>query len=272
MYHLQLTWSFEKGSPGTDSDPKNPLSRALNRLFEDGQPFARISLCFSGDLNGGTPRWLGAFILSAGARVIFFPGFNFSSDWVQRVQGKSEKWRRSFNLDHITLEKDLINWHLTTTKSKKHQSAGQTTPLGEDRALWFGMSVATGSMLRELKAKTIVSSRIPPSDGRRRAKVFQQANDNAVYLWAGPHPDAQKHFSTGFFHFAFIVGPHDFPHYQGSQLGLPSESPYLEKPLPDLEQLPVNSQRLSLGDTVDIEIATLWLPGILTVPVAFSGM
>jgi len=31
---------------GRDDDPANPLSRALNRLLEDGHPFSRLSQCF----------------------------------------------------------------------------------------------------------------------------------------------------------------------------------------------------------------------------------
>jgi hypothetical protein len=102
---------MEQGSQGTDDDPSNPISRAVNRLFEDGQPFVGITLCLFGDLNRATQhwytqpvetlirlalgrlplanrvwselrfssirnsplRWLGAFIFSAGERVIFFP-------------------------------------------------------------------------------------------------------------------------------------------------------------------------------------------------------
>jgi hypothetical protein len=32
-HRLELTWKIEQGSRGTDDDPINPLSRAVNRLF-----------------------------------------------------------------------------------------------------------------------------------------------------------------------------------------------------------------------------------------------
>jgi hypothetical protein len=49
---LKLAYYMEQGSHGTDDDPNNPLSRAVNYLFEDIQRFTRIALCFFGDLNG----------------------------------------------------------------------------------------------------------------------------------------------------------------------------------------------------------------------------
>jgi hypothetical protein len=49
---LKLAYYMEQGSHGTDDDPNNPLSRAVNYLFEEGQRFTRIALCFLGDLNG----------------------------------------------------------------------------------------------------------------------------------------------------------------------------------------------------------------------------
>src|SRR5262245_31067080 len=92
---LHLTWYMEHGSQGTDDDPSNPLSRAVNRLFrEDGQPFSVISQCFFGDLAARTPRssplrWLGVFVLSAAGRVIFFPGFAASPVGFRHFLGES---------------------------------------------------------------------------------------------------------------------------------------------------------------------------------------
>jgi hypothetical protein len=81
--HLpKLAYYMEQGSHGTDDDPNNPLSRAVNCLFEDGQRFTRIALCFFGDLNGSLSRsaplrWLGAFSFSSKRRVIFSQGLPF---------------------------------------------------------------------------------------------------------------------------------------------------------------------------------------------------
>jgi hypothetical protein len=278
---LKLTWYFEQGSQGTDDDPGNPLSRAVDRLFEDGQPFNRIALCFLGDLAPilprGTPlRWVGVFILSAGGEVIFFPGFAAPPTTVESFRGQPLRPLhndQAFQLDHVSLEKDRTQFHFTTPKSKDHLHRWPTYPLGGGRFLWCGMSVARESELREVKAETIVTSYVPPSDSRRRLAVFKQAQDSAESPWVSLHPEARSRFQEGFLHFAFIVGPKEFPPYEGHQLGFPFGSPFLSKPLlPDmLEKLPVRQHRLSLGSLIDMQIVTMWLPGTLRVPFSFNA-
>jgi hypothetical protein len=286
---LKLTWYMERGSQGTDNDPDNPLSRAVNRLFEDGKPFQRIALCFLGDLaphvSGSTPvRWLGVFTLSAAGQVIFFPGFAAPPTKVESFRGQPLRPLhndQAFQLDHLSLEKDRTQFHLTEPKSKGHlhTPAGTgiqrwpTYPLGDGRVLWCGMSVAHETALRELKAETLVISDAPPSHSRQRSDWFLQAREGAEFLWVSLHPEARGHFQEGFLHFAFIVGPQEFPPYEGNQLGFPFGSPDLSKPLlPDvLENLPVHHHRLSLGSSIDIQIVTMWLPGTLRVPFSLNG-
>jgi hypothetical protein len=53
---LKLAYYMEQGSHGTDDDPNNPLSRAVNYLLEDVQCFTRIALCFLGDLKVVCPK------------------------------------------------------------------------------------------------------------------------------------------------------------------------------------------------------------------------
>jgi hypothetical protein len=104
---------IEQCSPGFDDDPGNPFWRAVNRLFEGGQTFARITLCFFGDLARHTIhsslRWLGVFILSAGERVVFFPGFAVPPTEIKLFRGQSPQLLhddKTFQLDHLSLEKN----------------------------------------------------------------------------------------------------------------------------------------------------------------------
>jgi hypothetical protein len=145
--------------------------------------------------------------------------------------------------------------------------------LGDGRVLWCGMSVARETALRELKAETLVISDTSPSHSRQRSDWFLQAREGAEFLWASLHPEARSRFQEGFLHFALIVGPHEFPDYEGHQLGFPFGSPDLPKPLlPNvLENLPVRYHRLSLGSSIDIQIVTMWLPGTLRVLFSLNG-
>jgi hypothetical protein len=70
----KLTWRFDGGQDGVDSDPDNPLSRAVNRLFQTGQPFKRLSMSFyaktsTTDLSYRRLCWLGVFVLSQADRL-----------------------------------------------------------------------------------------------------------------------------------------------------------------------------------------------------------
>lgn len=278
---LHLTWYMEHGSQGTDDDPSNPLSRAINRLFEYGNPFPSIALCFFGDiapiLPRSTPlRWLGVFILSDGEQVIFFPGFAAPPTKLESVRGQPLRPLhndQAFQLDHVSLEKARKQYHFTTPKSKDHLGHWPTHPLGGERVLWCGMSVARESELREVKAETIVTAYAPRSHSRQRVEVFQQAREGAEFPWVSLHPEARSRFQEGFLHFVFIVGPKKFQPYEGHQLGFPFGSPFLSKPLlPEvLEGLPLRHHRLSLGSSIDIQIVTMWLPGTLKRLFSFSG-
>jgi hypothetical protein len=181
---LKLIWDMDQGSQGTDDDPSNPLSRAVNRLFgEDGQPFSGISLCFFGDLAARMPRnsplrWLGVFVFSAAGRVLFFPGFAIPPVGIRQFLGESLQPvvdDSAFTVDHVTLEPDRTHSHVTTQSRAHRPSHRRTCPLGDDRFLWFGMSVARETELRELKAQTIITAYLPSRDSERRAKIFLRA-------------------------------------------------------------------------------------------------
>ena len=93
MQTIQLQWRLEHGSEGLDTDANNPLSRALNRLFQDGKPFRRISLCWF------EKKWLGVFAITAHQRLVFFPGFDFTSDWIRILRGELLQTQRPFDVD-----------------------------------------------------------------------------------------------------------------------------------------------------------------------------
>lgn len=122
---LKRASHIEQGSSGFDDDPDNPFSRAVNRLFEDGQPFARITLCFFGDLarhaiHGSPLRWLGIFILSAGERVIFFRGLPLP---LQELSCFADNYRNCYTT--------IKHFSLTTSLSKEIVPNGTIRPLNQ---------------------------------------------------------------------------------------------------------------------------------------------
>src|SRR5262249_6531395 len=156
------------GADGVDSDSSNPLSRAFRRPLEEGAPYGGHSLCFyfgeEQDLRTNRElRWLGVLLLSV-SRVLFFPGLSISTDWIDStIVGRSDP-RHSFNLDHVSLEPGRQRWHFTAPRSREHYAAGRTPDVGEDRLLWFGLSLSGEHVLREVWRSTEVLYPSPPSD------------------------------------------------------------------------------------------------------------
>jgi hypothetical protein len=179
---LTITFTAHTGTPGTDTDPHNPLARALNRLLKSGKPFGRIHACYFDPLPMGAGlRWLGIFMYSEGDRVIYFPGLPEPQSQTLTSRGTGPIERRQFQVDHLSLEADRRDWHLTGAGVKPHVGSYRTTDLGNGRVLWFGMSIASPDVLRPVHVKTQVDALVPPTDAIRRSDVIMRARENVVF-------------------------------------------------------------------------------------------
>ena len=275
MDTIELTLHLSHGSSGIDDDPNNPLSRALNQLIMDGRPFNALSLCFytSADLLQPQPvRWLGAIVHSTGNRIVFFPGFSFSSDWLRSYRGSALYSHSSFQVDHLSLDDGFQRWHFTTPGSVDHRAAGRTEDLGEGRFLWFGMSIADDAQLREMRSETIVRATAPPSDIERRLNRLMAAHDQGTYHAISLDPRAISQPEPSFLHFSFIVSPPDAPIYLGERHMIPFGSPFVAGELPNpLKGLPLRAHQVRLTQSVSTQITAMRLPGSLTVPVTYTN-
>ncbi len=179
---------------------------------------------------------------------------------------------QAFNTDHVSLEKDWTRWHVTSPKSEDHLRGPRTTPLGEGRYLWFGMSIASFSVLRSVRKATVASYPSPPMDSTRRLETFIETRNDAEFSAVSFHPGLDLSKTEGLPHFSVIVGPKGFPDYQKDRLAFPDGSPFLKRPFtPGNVRLKIRMHRLSLAEQVDIQIVTSWLPGSLRVPVVFTA-
>lgn len=268
---IQLIWKMDYGAPGCDVSTSNPLARAISQLFKEGKPFSNLCMCFFKDTSA-TLRWLGVFVQSAGNKVIYFPSFINDFDQIQGFQGKSLQWHQSFDFDHITLDKDRSKWHVTSKHSKGHLGSPRTLPLGKNRVLWLGISVADTHVMRIVKQETKIVFDSPPSDSQRRREVFHKSRERAKFPIVSLNEEHPISFNKWFLHVGLIVGPKGFEDYLGGELGFPHRSPYLVTPLPEeLTALPLRSHRLELSDNTDIQIIVCCLPGRLKMPVTITG-
>lgn len=272
MDTVSIRFSSHDGAPGVDSAPDNPLARALNRLLESGQPFERLSACFF-DPSPMTAslRWFGLFVYSVGERVIYFPGLTEVYRQTRTARGPGATQQHEFRADHLSLEADRQEWHLTSTGSEGHIGSFRTTDLGEGRVLWFGMSIASPNVLRPVNLHTEVAAHIPPTDARRRIEVVMQAREAVVFNTLLFNEKRRDFVTPCFAHFSVIVGPCGFIPYTGELLGLPFRSPFVSPPLGTLTNVPLRSHRVSLEPHVDLDIMTAVLPGAVSQPVSFTS-
>src|SRR5262249_5604011 len=147
---LKLTCDLGEPFIGEDNDPDNPLSRAVRILMRDGKPFRSLSLAFLRESGHAPLLWLGAFVVTQGGRVVFFPGVGTTIDRIQLAKGAELRHDRLFSFDHVSLDwtRDGIPFHVTTAGSTDHIGGPSAMPVGDDRFLWFGASIRRREDLR----------------------------------------------------------------------------------------------------------------------------
>ena len=266
---IAIDWIMNASRAGTDSNPANPLHRSLAQLINTGKPFSRLSLAFLQDENDQF-RWFGSF--AKGKRTFFFPGFSTAFDGIEAHPGQNPQVRKSFDLDHLSLEHDRRNWHLTTTGSKDHIGSPRTLDLGHGRYLWFGLSFGSVDSFLPVYDQTSLKFSCPRSDSERRRKAIIDARKQAEFPILSLPDGALKPESGTFFHTSVIAGPPGFDTYLGGEHAFPAGSPYLATPFPErLDNLPTKIFSLSLSTDTDLQITLMRLPGHLRVPVTFTG-
>jgi hypothetical protein len=242
----------------------------MRRFLVDGQPIQNLALCFFSEVPATPPiHWLGALVLSAGNRLVFFPGFTFMSTWLRSSRGHGRPTQQQFTVDHLSLEAHRRDWHFTSP-ARDHKKGGDTLDLGQGRVLWCNISVQDHTVLRPLQQQTTASAPSPPNDRTRRLDTFNAAIQNAQHLWNALHEETPNHVPEGFLHFAFVIGPKGFQPVIPQSEYFPTGSPYVTPPLSDAGHFPVRSGRITIGG-IDLEILSTRLPGRLTVPVAFMS-
>lgn len=243
---------------GTDSELDNPIARACRNLLATGQRFTSLTNAYFCEPCGSL-RWFGVFVETAGGRVLYFPGFARAFDHIVGERAnRSVGFRRPLPVDHLTLEKDLASWHITSARSK-HQRISQTLSDGTGSVLWFGMTIARANVLRVVSAQTVVSVRVPSVDALGRAEVFVESKRGAQF------PVITIDRASGAdnaMHFAVVVGPADSPDYAG---------PVPVPPGSDCENHSVRGISFALGRRFRVQIISTWIVANIDSAVSFSA-
>jgi len=265
---LDVTWEIELGIDGSDRDPANPVARALRSLLRAGTPIRDFrNLILTPSVSTPQPAfWLGAFVHSVAGRILFFPAVTFSG-FQARYRGKPRA-ARSFPVDHLTLERDLRRWHLTSAKGE-HFGGPTTKSMTGGGAFWFGMSVQSPGVLRRLHKTTGFEVSVPESDMARRVRLFQEIRDGAVDWWVSMNEAALSLKGPWYFHMIVLVGPRGFTVPEDHPKGLPDEQAHLPSSNVD-GPVPVRTHRTEFHDGIDLELLTVPVAGALRDPIGFS--
>jgi hypothetical protein len=270
------------GVEGIDEDPENPYTRSIRRLLNQGKPDRVLTACFFGDdLVGSTFwRWIGVFAHTTGGRVIFFPGFSKPSGELVHFRtntGSVQGETTQFTIDHVTLESDFSSTHFTDSSGRKltdtsGRTGMRTAPLGDERFLWFGLSVANLGVLRTAKRQTIAQTKdsVNTADSERRLQELSKLTVSQPITL--PHRATRQ--DEGFLHLTVIVGPRGFVKYHGPLLNFPHSSglPLLQERISAevLKDLPIRYHTLHLTKETDLQLTCAWLPGRLKGPSSFT--
>ena len=269
MDDLLARWQAPFGREGIDTTPENPLSRALNKLHTTGKPLSKLALSFVRTAEAPLDvRWFGSF--SFEKRLSFFPGFATRFDGVHISANGRRSTNTAFVTDHITLEPDLKSWHVTAPSSSDHVRGPKTSPLGEGRYLWFGLSLSSIEELAPVYQTTEVHAKSPPADSKRRLGVMRESRDGVDFPLLS-FPSRILLNSPSFLHTAIIVGPAGFPTYLDTMHHIPANSPFLVTNV-DIQTpgISANTHRFNLGP-IDIQISLAIIPGQMQTGALFIG-
>jgi len=70
---------------------------------------------------------------------------------------------------------------------------------------------------------------------------------------------------------AVIVGPKDFPLYNGPEWGAPYGSSHVAGETAPGQRFTVCGNQFPLDDTMDVQVATTWIPGKMAIPMILTS-
>lgn len=255
---------------GKDENPNNPLNRAMDGILEKGKPDRIIHKCFFRDSNGKL-RWLGVFVYSAGARVIFFPGYDKKILSLIADKNGEEVWNKAFQLDHISLEKDKESWHFTEPNSKRHIGKFYTEDMSNGGKYWFSLSVSTEKELYPVYEHTIISSECHENDTKRRSDLLLQSQANIVDNIIELNREVNLETDQKFLHFIINIGDKGFDSDEDLIASAPIGSIFHNGKAEKIDRIPLRTHRAAISDVLELEIISTEIKGKLSSALVFSG-
>jgi len=192
-YEIKISYKFSYGI-GKISTTDSLLGRPLENFIDTGSPIEKLVYLLYQEKKNQSYYFLGTFILTK-KRLLFFPAINFS-----RVILSDKNVLNESHLNHLTLENNLIDWHITVYEKrqdpKKKLNTYRTKQIENNISLWFVMCLSSHTHLvklpKELEIKLVCQT---SRDLRHRLKTIKEATVNCEMPVANvPSSPNKKYF------------------------------------------------------------------------------
>jgi hypothetical protein len=266
-FNMKIKYDF--GQEGSIEAPEShPLMRAVGAILRQGGSDYSIRSCFFSEngIGSGPPRWLGVFVKTAGSRILFFPGFFLEPHDTEVVKGGEWKKYPNFQANHMTLEKDLRSWHITSALSE-HPTRFKTVSLGGGRVLWLSMSLSSSDLLPVVYQSTDISCLLPASHSLQRCSMLKDALTRMPEVWVSLSEERVR-YEPGFLHFWIIYGK-EIEGDLSADLTYPDFASHSSSEA--VRQLHVKAFNVAIDEQISLQVITAWHPGKLNFRVVFSG-
>lgn len=206
-----LELHFENFGEGFSSENESCILRPFSKLLRGGKPIGRINYVFFEDQDGISYN-LGTICLSPppGERLIFFPGLNDRVLIWYSKRGNQKRMPNKVFIDHFSLEKNLLSWHLTLLGTAKQKTEKipkmRTKKWSEQTIFWFKLSIQEPSVLEPTPETIKTNFHLNKSEWERRKDIIIKARENAVWHITKLHEDSLLDRGD-FLNFEFYLGP-----------------------------------------------------------------
>ena len=180
-HNMILVFKFPFGSKKIlNSNSDSNLFKPLDNIINEGKPIEKLVYVLYHEAKDEI-YFLGTFIKTS-KRILFFPALVFSKIEISN----GNQLETPMNLNHLTLEENLIKWHITTDEKKIDKNikfnSYQIYEINQDNHLWFVMCLQSENTLENLPGKLEILLDCPSSSElKRRFDIIENSRKNSEF-------------------------------------------------------------------------------------------
>jgi len=197
-YYITLYYHFPIGT-GHSINEYSALVKPFRKLMKDGKPIGKTAFVF---YHGENSYYvIGSFAFTE--RIIFFPGSTTPSRVVLVSDDRNFTTENIDNIEHFTLEKNFVDWHVRFSQRKKKYPTQKTKRINDNVFLWFVMAISDQNKLEVMpKTQEYRLRAAHQQDLKRRRGLMLDSVDGCLFPVTGI---SYEQSSPHFLNFEFFV-------------------------------------------------------------------